>query len=94
MPPIDRELANWYTSAHPQSDFRNRLVVALALPGGRRKTLLNRELTERRRDGTVAGRLIATPGELRTVLAEDFGLEVDPHSPLTCAGLDWPQASP
>ena len=94
MPPIDRELANWYTSANPQSDFRNRLVVALALPGGRRKTLLNRELTERQRDGTVAGRLIATPGELRKVLAEEFGLEVDPHSPLTCAGLDWTQASP
>ena len=91
MPLIDRELANWYTSAHPHSDFRNRLVVALALPGGRRKTLLNREFTERRRDGTTDGRLIETPEELRLVLAEDFGLDVDPHSPLTCAGLDWPQ---
>jgi len=91
MPLIDRELANWYTSAHPQSDFRNRLVVALALSGGRRKTLLNREFTERRRDGTVDGRLIATPEELRLVLTEDFGLDVDAHGPLTCAGLDWPQ---
>jgi N-hydroxyarylamine O-acetyltransferase len=91
MPPIDRELANWYTSAHPQSDFRNRLVVARALPGGRRKTLLNREFSERQRDGTSDGRLIATPEELRIVLAEDFGLEVDSRSPLTCAGLDWPE---
>jgi N-hydroxyarylamine O-acetyltransferase len=93
MPLIDRELANWYTSAHPQSDFRNRLVVALALPDGRRKTLLNREFTERRRDGTADGRLIETPEELRLVLADDFGLDVDPRTPLTCAGLDWPQAS-
>jgi hypothetical protein len=48
------------------------------------------EFTERTRDGTAAGRLIATPEELRMVLVEDFGLEVDPHDPLTCAGLDWP----
>ena len=34
MPPIDRELANWYTSAHPQSHFKNRLLVAKAAPEG------------------------------------------------------------
>ena len=90
MPPVDRELANWYTSAHPQSDFRNRLVVALALPGGRRKTLVNREFSERQRDGTADGRLLETPGELYDVLAEDFGLHLDPGSALTCPGLDWP----
>lgn len=91
MPAVDRELANWYTSAHPQSDFRNRLVVALALPGGRRKTLLNREFNERRRDGMSDGRLIETPEELRLVLADDFGLHLEPGATLTCAGLDWPQ---
>lgn len=89
MPLIDRELANWYTSAHPQSDFRNRLVVALALSGGRRKTLLNREFNHRQRDGTTDGRLIETPEELTAVLTDDFGLHVDPGSALTCAGLDW-----
>ena len=90
MPLIDREMANWYTSAHAQSDFRSRLVVALALPGGSRKTLLNREFNERRRDGTSDGRLIETPEELRMVLADDFGLHLDPGATLTCAGLDWP----
>jgi N-hydroxyarylamine O-acetyltransferase len=38
MPPIDRELANWYTSTHPQSMFRNGLLVARAGPAGRRVT--------------------------------------------------------
>jgi N-hydroxyarylamine O-acetyltransferase len=90
MPPVDRELANWYTSAHPQSDFRNRLVVALALPGGRRKTLLNREFNDRQRDGRADGRVIATHHELLAVLADDFGLHLEPGSTLTCAGLDWP----
>ncbi len=90
MPLIDRELANWYTSAHPQSDFRSRLLVARALPDGRRKTLLNREFTARHRDGTADGRLIATPEELLMVLADDFGLELGAGTTLTCAGLDWP----
>ena len=90
MPPVDRELANWYTSAHPQSDFRNRLVVALALPGGRRKTLLNREFSDRQRNGTTAGRVIATHQELLAVLADEFGLHIEQGSTLTCAGLDWP----
>jgi N-hydroxyarylamine O-acetyltransferase len=90
MPLIDRELANWYTSAHPQSDFRSRLVVARALPDGGRKTLLNREFTARRRDGTSDGRLIATPEELLMVLADEFGLRLDAGTRLTCAGLDWP----
>jgi N-hydroxyarylamine O-acetyltransferase len=89
MPLIDRELANWYTSAHPLSDFRNRLVVALALPGGRRKTLLNREFSERSRDGTSDGRIIGSPEELRIVLADDFGLHLEPGATLTCPGLDW-----
>ncbi|MBC7977656.1 MAG: arylamine N-acetyltransferase, partial [Myxococcales bacterium] len=45
MPPIDREVASWYTSAHPGSHFKNRLLVARALPDGGRLGLLNRELT-------------------------------------------------
>jgi N-hydroxyarylamine O-acetyltransferase len=90
MPLVDRELANWYTSAHPQSDFRNRLVVALALPGGRRKTLLNREFSDRQQNGATNGRVIATHQELLAVLAADFGLHLERGSTLACAGLDWP----
>jgi N-hydroxyarylamine O-acetyltransferase len=74
MPPIDRELANWFTSAHPQSHFRNRLIVARALPDGQRLTLLNHELTCRSADGRGETRLIATPDELLAVLAGNFGL--------------------
>src|SRR5262245_61409196 len=35
MPEIDRVLGNWYTSAHPESHFKSRLMVARATPGGR-----------------------------------------------------------
>lgn len=93
MPPIDRELANWYTSAHPQSHFKNRLVVARALPGGRRLALLNRELTDRGRDGTAQVRTLGSPDELLTVLADTFGLRFPAGTEFPCPGLDWPVAS-
>lgn len=89
MPEIDRELANWFTSTHPQSHFRHRLMVARALPDGGRLTLLNRELTRRRRDGTSDVQAVASPGELLDVLAREFDLHLPPGTVVTCEGLAW-----
>src|SRR5262249_13193470 len=33
MPPIDREVGNWFTSTHPRSHFPDRLMVSRALDG-------------------------------------------------------------
>jgi len=89
MPPIDREVANWFTSAHPASHFKNRLLVARALPDGRRLTLLDRELTVRERDGRAEHRTIESPDELLAVLAAEFGLAFAPGTRFTCEALDW-----
>lgn len=89
MPPIDRELANWYTSAHPQSHFRSRLMAARSLPDGGRLTLLNRELTVRGRDGVGETRVIGSPEALVTVLASEFGLQFPAGTVFPCEGLDW-----
>ena len=89
MPPIDRELANWFTSTHPQSHFRSRLLVARAGPDGQRFTLLNRELTHRLRGGASSVRLIESPAELLEVLASRFGLDFPQGTEFTCAALDW-----
>lgn len=89
MPPIDRELANWFTSTHPQSHFKSRLLVARAGPDGQRVTLLNRELTRRARDGTSSVHQVANPAELLEVLAESFGLRFPRGTEFTCPGLDW-----
>ena len=90
MPPIDRELANWFTSTHPQSHFRHRLVAARALPGGERLTLVNRELSTRRTSGEADSRMLRTPDELLEVLASDFGLCFPAGTVFPCAALDWP----
>ena len=92
MPPIDRELANWYTSAHPQSHFKSRLIAARALPDGQRLSLLNRELTHRNRAGAAQTRTLATPEELLEVLAHQFALRFPRDTVFTCDALDWPVA--
>lgn len=92
MPPIDRELANWFTSAHPQSHFKSRLMVARAIPDGGRKTLLNRELTIRRPSG-VETRVLQEPVELLSVLADHFDMRFPPETRFACSGLDWPDVS-
>lgn len=74
MPFIDRVVGNWYTSTHPQSHFRDKLMVARAMPDGRRATLLNRDFTVRERDGKATSHTIASDEALLTILAERFGI--------------------
>jgi N-hydroxyarylamine O-acetyltransferase len=90
MPEIDRVVANWYTSAHPESHFRSRLVVARALPQGR-ATLTNRELTLRRLDGSADSQTLESPEQLLATLAQHFDLHFPQGTRFTCPGLDWPE---
>ena len=78
MPFIDRTVANWYTSMHPTSHFRDRLIAARALPDGRRMALVNSELTIRERDGTPTTRPVGSADELLAILDESFGLRFPP----------------
>ena len=89
MPEIDRVLANWYTSAHPASHFKDSLIVARATEEGR-ISLVNRELRIRQRDGRTEVREQATPADLLAVLAEHFGLRFPAQTRFQCAGLVWP----
>jgi len=88
MPEIDREVGNWYTSMHPRSHFRERLIAARA-DGDGRITILNRELTFRDRNGRAESRVLPDPDALLAALAEHFGLVFPPGTRFPCAGLDW-----
>lgn len=92
MPLVDRELGSWFTSTHPTSSFRHRLVAARALPAGERFTLQNRELSHRRPGGVVDVAVIETPEALLGVLAGSFGLHFPPGTTFPCSGLDWPDS--
>jgi len=70
--PVDYEVSNHFTSTFPQSPFVTRLVVQR--PGENvRLTLVNRQLTERRCDGSSETTLPDDEALLET-LAERFGL--------------------
>jgi N-hydroxyarylamine O-acetyltransferase len=87
MPAIDREVANWFTSAHPQSHFKNRLMAARALDDGR-VTLLNRKITLRR-GGHAETRVIESPQQLLQLLDEHFGLQFPAGTRFGCPALDF-----
>jgi N-hydroxyarylamine O-acetyltransferase len=90
MPPVDREVGNWFTSAHPNSHFRNRLLAARALGEGGRVTLLNHELTLRPRRG-VAPQItrLESPAALLAALDEHFGLRFPPGTRFQGPPFDW-----
>lgn len=76
MPLIDRRVANWYTSTHPDSKFRQHMFVALARPDGRRVTLHDHALTLRHADGSAEKFTISDPDQLLAILREHFGLDM------------------
>lgn len=75
MPEIDREVANWFTSAHVRSHFRGRLVVARASEHGR-ITIADDELTQRGADGVGVTTKLANVEALEEALAEHFGIRL------------------
>lgn len=87
MPIVDRVVANWFTSTHPQSHFRDRLMVARATPDGR-ITLLDRDLKFRGLDGHAEVQRIGSPATLRDLLVQHFGLTL-PESALEALPLRW-----
>ena len=78
MPLIDREVASWFTSAHPRSHFRNRLLVALAGPPGHRLTVVDKEFSERGPSGVAQVSAIPDDDALLAILRERFGLAFEP----------------
>ncbi len=89
MPVIDREVGNWYTSTHPQSHFKSRLIAARATPEGR-LSILNNELIRRDRTGRAEHVPIGTADELLVILAKDFGLCFPAGTRFGPPGSPWP----
>jgi len=70
--PVDFELANWYTSTHPQSRFV-QVLTAQRLAIDKRIALRGLELTED--DGCATrSHMLANAGEQRRALTETFGI--------------------
>ena len=72
--PSDYMIANWYASTSPEFLFTSMLVAERLTPAAR-YNLVNTRLTERRMDGTVSERTLASADELAAALDEVFGIE-------------------
>ena len=73
---VDFIAPNWFTSTHPDSPFRQGLIVSRTTPDAR-YTLLGNRLTIRRPGGAALQRLLSADA-LEHSLASDFGLTVEP----------------
>jgi N-hydroxyarylamine O-acetyltransferase len=71
--PADYEVANWYTSTHPDSLFVRNLIASRP-DQDRRHTLFNDKFTIRYRDGASERRILHGAGEFALILARDFGI--------------------
>jgi N-hydroxyarylamine O-acetyltransferase len=71
--PVDYEASNWYLATHPASHFVTGLTVARPQPGSRH-ALRDAEYALHRLGGGTERRTLADVGEMKTVLAEVFGL--------------------
>jgi N-hydroxyarylamine O-acetyltransferase len=72
--PIDFELANWYTSTHPQSRFVQTLTVQLPTPEAR-LIVRNKTYIIDRGEGREETRQLKSREELMKLLDERFGLK-------------------
>ena len=91
MHPIDREIANWWTSTSPASRFMNNLIVARAAPTGQRLTIHNQAFTIRGADGVGDSQTIGSAQELLSILDRHFGLTFPPDTRIEVPGKTWPQ---
>lgn len=84
----DIQVANWYTSTHPESRFKLNLSAARAADGVR-YTLLNREFTARYVDGRAEKREIGSHAELVETLSRIFGLNFPAETRFNAPNLIW-----
>jgi len=73
--PSDYEVANWYTSTHPDSIFRRSLMAARATRETR-FALLDGRLAIYHRNGSTELRALHNGPEIRKTLAETFGIRL------------------
>jgi N-hydroxyarylamine O-acetyltransferase len=86
----DLEVANWYTSTHPNSIFTNKLVVS-RIVGERRYALLDKRLSIYLGQLLTDRRSFITADTLRLALCDCFG--IDPSVAASVAGLVKPAAT-
>ena len=70
------EITNWYTGTHPDAPYQNHMIAALPGPNKTRITMFNARVTVRHATGEAERRLLKDESEFRSVLRDEFGLNM------------------
>ena len=70
------EITNWYTGTHPDAPYQSNIIAARPGPNRTRLTMFNARVTVRHTSGEVERRRLTDEAEFRSVLKNEFGLNM------------------
>ena len=78
------EITNWYTGTHPDAPYQSNIIAARPGPNRTRITMFNRRVTVRHATGEADRRELKHEAEFRSVLRDEFGLNMTDEEIRTC----------
>jgi N-hydroxyarylamine O-acetyltransferase len=78
------EITNWYTGTHPDAPYQNNIIAARPGPNRTRITMFNARVTVRHATGEAERRHLSDEAEFRSVLRDEFGLNMSDADIRTC----------
>jgi N-hydroxyarylamine O-acetyltransferase len=81
------EITNWYTGTHPDAPYQSNIIAARPGPNRTRLTMFNARVTVRHASGEVERRFLADEAEFRSVLKNEFGLNMSDEDIRTCISV-------
>jgi N-hydroxyarylamine O-acetyltransferase len=81
------EITNWYTGTHPDAPYQSNIIAARPGPDKTRVTMFNRRVTVRHATGDAERRQLESETEFRSVLRDEFGLNMSDDEIRTCIDI-------
>jgi N-hydroxyarylamine O-acetyltransferase len=81
------EITNWYTGTHPDAPYQSNIIAARPGSDRTRITIFNRRMIVRRATGEAERRQLVEEAEFRTVLRDEFGLNMTDDEIRTCIDI-------
>ena len=81
------EITNWYTGTHPDAPYQSNIIAARPGPHRTRITMFNARVTVRHPTGEAERRLLKDEAEYRSVLRDEFGLNMSDEEILACISI-------
>jgi N-hydroxyarylamine O-acetyltransferase len=81
------EITNWYTATHPNAPYHSNIIAARPGVNGTRLTMFNARVTVRHASGEVERRFLKDETEFRSVLKNEFGLNMSDEDIGTCMSV-------